>query len=354
LALPLFAFIFLTPLVFSRQGKTALAYLLSLVFSLVLAAYYVIPVLAEKSLIVSSGPFNYLDHFPFIRQLIYSPWSYQGSNPFSSDTMSFQIGLINLVVIAAALIFLIRAKQKAIQLAFILAAAFLVIFLMNIRSDFIWQGLPLLAAIQFPWRLLMFTTIITPVLFLLMVTRPRPGLVKPLAAIVIIGAIALNISYFRPGQVTDRGDDYYLTRLLPGSPDYDNFAEDYAPLPQAAVRPKQLPAKKLSARNKETQIEIENDNPFNYQAMVNVISQDELTYHVFNYPGWRVEINGQSVLTATDEIGAITFPVFPDSQKVTIKYQDTPLRRFSNIISLTAIITAAAALILTRKKHETR
>ncbi|MFZ2202777.1 MAG: 6-pyruvoyl-tetrahydropterin synthase-related protein, partial [Microgenomates group bacterium] len=104
-ALPLFFTIFALPALFTKQFGILIALAKALVLASLFSAFYVLPVLFEKQFIVANSPFNFQDHFPFIRQLIYSSWSYSGSNPFSTDTMSFQIGLVNLAILAAAVVF---------------------------------------------------------------------------------------------------------------------------------------------------------------------------------------------------------------------------------------------------------
>src|SRR3989344_607883 len=175
-AIPFFTIIFLFSAICSKKISAILSLLMSLIAGLALSAYYWIPVILEKKYIVTGGPFNYLDQFPFIQQLIYSSWSYQGANPFSLDTFSFQVGLVNLAILALATIYFVYGfikKQKKSSSDIWLFRTTLVmtlvaIFLMNIRSDFVWRSFSLLQQIQFPWRLLMFTTWFTPLLFLLM------------------------------------------------------------------------------------------------------------------------------------------------------------------------------------------
>lgn len=356
-AIPFFSLIFIPPALFTGRFKFVAAYLLSLLFSLLLSAYYLIPVLIEKQFIIAGGPFNYLDHFPFIRQLIYSAWTYQGSNPFSPDTMSFQIGLVNLFVLLASLVYffvLLKKKPKdnfnRLVFIFMLLVTFATIFLMNIRSNFIWSRLSLLAAIQFPWRLLMFTTIFTPVLFLLMARNIKSKWLVKFSGVLLVAVIGINVGYFRPGLITDRTDEYYLRRLFPTeillsgetvSADYLREAEDYAPLPIRAIRPQALPKSKLTADKPTTKIIIKNDNPLAFTASVKSGSSAVLTFHTFAYPGWTVFVNGQPTSYQLDEIGAITFEISPGEHEVRVAFLDTPVRAFSNIISLGATLSLA-------------
>ena len=353
-AIPIFGLIFGLAVLVSKKINIFLAYLKSIVLGLLLSAYYWVPVILEKGYIQAGSPFNYRDQFPFIWQLIYSPWSYLGANPFSSDTFSFQIGITNLVVLAIAVIMVnisFKRKQKpSVELLIfrlLVASSFLVIGLMNIRSDFIWKTISIMQVIQFPWRLLMFTTIFTSVLFLFAVKSFRQPWSNFFALVIIIATIALNISYFKPGLIVDRGDDYYFHRflpraaLLPGeniSSEYFNHAEDYVPLPKEATRPTSLPEAKLTVQKGDAKIVIIDPNPYRYRAGVESSKASQLTFHTFAYPGWTVTVDGFSTKQTVDKVGAISFTVPSGKHQIIIAYEDTPLRLFSNIISLGSFV----------------
>lgn len=358
LALPFFLLIFLPAALLAGKTKTIFSYLKSFLVALLLSVYYWLPLIFEKRDIIIGGPFNYIDHFPFIKQLVYSPWKYAGSNPFSGDTFSFQIGLVNLLVLSFALIYLVTSVFKKSKLTaeewvfrFTFLVTLLAVFLMNIRSDFIWRSFGLLRQIQFPWRLLMFTTWFIPFLFLFSAANFPAKLIRPIIIALTAVVIFVNVGYFKPGMVTDRDDNYYQTILLPGSAEYTNFAEDYAPLPIEAVRPKILPEAKLTGTLESTITKIISDNPYHYLAKVENTAAETLTFHTFYYPGWIVTIDGFRAKIEPNRIGAITFPLSPGKHPVTISFVDTPLRLFSNIISLGSFVFISSYLIYYLFKH---
>ncbi|MFZ2202690.1 MAG: hypothetical protein WAV56_04865, partial [Microgenomates group bacterium] len=267
-----------------------------------------------------------------------------------------------LAILAVALLYglvwlIKRFKQDRYQLGLfltLLISTIFVIFLMNIRSTIIWQAIPLIQAIQFPWRLLMFTTIFTPVLFLLMIARLKGAALYLPLTILTIAAISLNVSYFRPGEINNHDDAYFLHRflpraaLLPGekiSAAYLLHAEDYVPLPKGALRPTALPSAKLTAHTPTTAFTILDANPFNFRAKVTSLREEQLTFHTFFYPGWTVRVDNYPTAITKNEIGAITFMVPSGQHQVVISYEDTPLRLFSNIISLGSFVFAASYLI---------
>lgn len=351
--IPLFAFLFGSAALLTKKPAALLGLIKSIVLGLALSAYYWIPVILEKSFIKSSSPFNYIDQFPFIWQLIYSRWTYTGANPFSYDTFSFQIGIVNLITLAIALLILFVSVLKKFKasldlwlLRLIIIVVFCVLFLMNIRSDFIWRSFPLMQVIQFPWRLLMFTTLFTSVLYLFVIKYvPKPWNNR-LTLIFLVAAIFINAGYFRPGLIIDHDDQYFLHRFLPRvalepgesiSASYLQNAEDYVPLPTKAVRPKDLPTAKLTSQSKATGIKVTKTNPFSYHVRVDSKVTDILTYHTFYYPGWEVKVDGFATKINLDIFGAITFELSPGQHEIDISFTDTPVRLMFNIISLGAL-----------------
>ncbi len=359
--IPIFAILFGSAALLTKKPAALFGLTKSTVLGLALSAYYWVPVILEKSFIQASSPFNYISQFPFLWQLVYSRWTYTGANPFSNDTFSFQIGIVNLITLAIALIVLLVSTLKKFKasldlwfLRLTVIAIFGVIFLMNIRSDFIWRGFPLMQVIQFPWRLLMFTTLFTSVLYLFVIKYiPKPWNNR-LTLLFLISSIFINAGYFRPGLIIDHDDRYFLHRFLPRaalqpgesiSASYLQNAEDYVPLPTKAVRPKNLPAAKLTSQSIATGIKVTKTNPFSYHARVDNQVSDVLTYHAFYYPGWEVKVDGFPTKINPDVIGAITFELSPGQHEVDILFTDTPVRLLSNIISLGALAFTSTYLV---------
>ncbi len=364
LALPLFYAIFFLTALLQKNKKAIKGLLGSVLISLGLSAYYIFPLFAESGFIKEVAPFNFYDHFPFIKQLIYSPWGYGRSIWGPADEMSFQIGLVQLAVLVlvfVSILKIIKTKSKSKWLPiFILTGIFLTLFLMNIRSSFLWQIFPFSQSIQFPWRFLLITTFLIPVVLIYSSKEVIYLQRKFIPLTIIILSIALGVGYFHYREDFDHQDAHFLRRFLPNqvlypgetvSTAYLDYAEESYPLPVNAVRLTDIPESKLSAKSGEALIKVENDNPFNFQAAIEAEDEDELTYHVFNYPGWQVYLNKIPSEIKPDKFGAISFSVPSGRHSLTIKFNETPVRAVSNIISI-ATIVATVAVLSKRKKNE--
>ena len=346
-----------------KKFKAVLYQILSGVIALFIAAYYWLPVIAERGELASVSPFNFYDHFPFIKQLIYSPWGYGGSNWGPYDDFSLQLGIVNLLIIlsSVAVVFYFFYKKKFTDqfklLSLSLLGTFIALFLMNIRSSFFWQVFPFTQEIQFPWRLLMATSLFTSlsVVFLLKLLPVSKKILRNLIIGLSVTVVALNALYFRPGDLINASDSYYLRRFLPAevllqdetvSPQYLLHSEDYVVLPKNAHRPDSLPEAKVTSLLPDTQIEVSSQNPLDIKAKINAPYPDKLTIHTFYFPGWTVILDNRPADVDLNYYGAMTIDINSGMHELEVVYQDTQVRYVSNIISSATLIGLAALLCL--------
>ena len=91
--------------------------LLAVALGLGLSAYFWLPALFEQNLVAEKTPFLLIDHFPFIKQLIIPGWGYGSSVWGPGDEISFQIGIVNLIIaFIAILVLLIKLPLSLIHI----------------------------------------------------------------------------------------------------------------------------------------------------------------------------------------------------------------------------------------------
>jgi hypothetical protein len=161
--------------------KKVLLLLVAAIWSLGLAAFYLIPAFLEKNLTqidrILGGYFNYNFHFLYIRQFFWENWGYGGSILGLHDDMSFFLGYGQILALGFLIMLLlvtfarkVRFSNLANNLVAFLKQHFLIfglmiilivcLFLTTFKSKIIWDNLPILSYIQFPWRFLMPAAII--------------------------------------------------------------------------------------------------------------------------------------------------------------------------------------------------
>jgi hypothetical protein len=183
------------------------------------SAFYLAPALLERSFVKAGelvrGYFDYRDHFVYPRQWLDYHWGYGGSVPGPHDQMSFQIGVLQWLAIAAAAAVVVasirhrtRARQRGILL-FWLTVAGATMYLTIGASSVLWDRLAALAYVQFPWRWLMIPTVACAMLGAVVLACVRRAslqaalLVTLTAAQVALAWVALTPPRYFDAQATD-------------------------------------------------------------------------------------------------------------------------------------------------------
>jgi hypothetical protein len=331
-----------------------------------MAAFFWVPAFWEKGYMVADTVFDFWDHFPFIRQLIIPSWGYGISVWGIKDEMSFQIGMVNLlvVVLACLILFWLRTKLKKKDLVLFgwgLISLAIALFLMNIRSSFLWHLIPLLSYFQFPWRFLMMTTFLTAFFAGALEKAPlKPRQKKWLAILLLILAPIFTLSYFRPEKIfPERVDDYFMIRYFANktktgyseeiSPVYLTLKEEYLRLPLwVEERPITVPKAKMEVG--EGEIIFSEESPTLWTAEVKTPETTKLIFHNYYYPGWQAYLDDQArEVEIKRPHGDISLLIPEGEHQICFKFTETPLRTATNLISLFSFIIALG-LIVCRKK----
>jgi hypothetical protein len=332
-----------------ERSKTLMSVFLAIILGLAISAYYWLPALAEKKFIQPGTPFNPFDHFPFIKQLIIPSWGYGASVWGPGDQMSFQIGVVNLLAVAGGLLLLAVGWKKITKVnRWILCTSILlfliVIFLMNVRSWFIWRLLPLGDYIQFPWRLLMITTFISS---LLVGFTGRLSKLMPLGLAVL--SLVLTFNYFKPGKSVSVDDNYYLRRFFINrdtsgeskelSPEYTNYSEDYLPLTVwTEKRPNSLP-EKIEVSDKAATLSWEEKTPTSFQIEINTPKASGLTINSYYFPGWEALVDGRkATIIPIKPYGQMKIEIPAGQHSVQVIFKESLLRKIADGISLIGLV----------------
>lgn len=304
-----------------------------------LSAYWWLPAFAEYGLVSAVTPFVIEDHFPFLKQLILPSWGYGSSVWGPYDLISFQIGLVNLAVVFISIPLLLFAKAKKNTNYLLALTVFLFfgasIFMMNIRSMFLWNIIPFTNFIQFPWRLLSLTTFFTAILAAFVIGRFP---LKNLGAFaLILFSVLFTFSYFRPSKFVYNENQHYLNRMF-ANPE---FSEDYLLLPHDSVlKPDFVPASRFSIEGGQVVSETKL-SAVHWQAEIQASEDTKVEAYVLNIPGWFVRVNGEEVATySTNPYGHISFDVPEGVSKVELDWEETNLRLAADVISLISVIIA--------------
>lgn len=306
---------------------------------LLLSAYFWIPALVERVFVTGLNSVNFADHFPLLVQLLFPSWGTGFSvRQLTSDEMSFQIGLVPLIVVTLS--FLRRASKEALPVyrLFLLVAAIGLLLMLEISKP-LWEALPFLPFIQYPWRLL---AVMLPVTAFLAarVAASYPGWVGVSLAVLSVFA---SKSYMRPVVYAPRSDSYYLTRpeFTDGTSSIGNtFSTVWTPWK------KDRPKAKIDVVAGTATIHNERIRATDSSFTIESVGPSIISMNTLFYPGWKLSIDAIPREFENTKTGILRFTVPDGTHKITIAFGETPFRKMADSISFLSLLWLSVWAIL--------
>lgn len=330
--------------------KPFMPIILSFALAFSLTLFFWAPALMEKKYTnidqLPQMQFEYQDHFLNFGQMVISPWDYGYSYaPPKPDEMSLMLGPVHwiIAVIAIGLFIsrLIKKKPMSFSYLFYALVFCLSVFAMLPISNFLWKIIPFVRYVQFPWRLLTFTTLATAGLTAFLAKKlPR------LTTILAITAIAYTISVVKPGGWFDHDNYFYYefpfntSIMSANTPKWFNEDKNIYLKPGRFFDLKGIAS--LTEVSWKTQKHVyQIDTPEDTEIM------DRTTY----FPGWQAYVDGQKVpidYQKNEYPGIITFKVPAGKHLIETRFTENTIpRKLGNTVSILALV--ALGLILETK-----
>ncbi len=303
---------------------------------LLLTSYFLLPLLFERSFVQVDRIARTTDfHLHFVQpwQLWNSTWGFGGSAPGVEDGMSFKLGKLQILLAGLGLLYLLKSKKFrafGLILSFSIAFAF---FMTTQFSQPIWQFIPYLSVIQFPWRYL--TLLGFLVAFLSGIALQWwPRLLRlPVVLIFVLTLFFFNLKYFRPQSNFPSADQdlvsqTYLTHTLAWIiPEYlPAWMPSFPSQPPTSFIQNQLPEYQLISQTNR------------YQLMLSLKKDQTIIINKTYYPTWKATLDNKTITLIPTKDGLIqTF--IPRGQHTLILFQShTLLEQLSFYLSLATII----------------
>jgi hypothetical protein len=251
----------------------------------------------------------------------------------------------------------------------LLLLAAVVAALMLRPTSIVWQLLPKLRFVQFPWRWMSILTI--PFLYFLAAAFSRRHfrpvwLIAAAGLIVGTGVFLVQHTWWDDEEfptlraAIDRGEGF------DGTDEYDPIGDDHYNLPAKAPRAQLL----RSAEDVESQIpgaatkapevgterwEVAVERWTAEKKIVTVESPHpaRLALRLLNYPAWRVEVNGSEIKPErAEDSGQIIIPLPLGSSRVTARFTRTPDRTLGAVVSALSGVVTGLLLWLGNRRRE--
>jgi hypothetical protein len=331
------------------------------------AAFYLFPALLEKDLTkvnaIFSDYFRYSIHYLYIRQFFIPYWGYGGSEFGPNDGISFFLGfgqLFGLIMLFfLVLSWFFRRKNKKnhgyfSHLWMVVLFFFLLLISMFMtleKSHWIWDSLPFMAVVQFPWRWLSITATMLALLVGAGTWFIRvPTLRYAYAGALSLFIIATNAWYFHPDRYLDSSDSFYYADAGRIRHDMSKILNDYIPAQMQLSENKELapidvPYTVVNGDAREAQIV---DNSVQEKLVSTLFSQPAtIEFSIADFPGWTTYVDGKEVAKKETSLGNISVDVPAGGHLVGVQFHDSPVRWWSDVFSVTSLGVLLLILIST-------
>ncbi|MFH2021927.1 MAG: hypothetical protein ABIJ33_01405 [Patescibacteria group bacterium] len=337
-----------------------------------LASFYVWPAILEKNLtrvddLILGGYFDYHLHFLYLRQFIQTNWGYGGSSWGPEDGLSFFLGYGQVLGLGLLSLFLMikvwqwlrtSRRQPVIEIKLLLSIVMglgigLLMLMTTLKTQWLWNALPILVYIQFPWR---FNGVILPLVALAVASLL--GLVPKHFRFITFGFLLIvtcfNLKFFKPSDDRDYTQVFYYTDETLIREQMSGILPDY--IPKTLDYENLEPATNLiySGADQFKSVDFLVDRVDAHLLEVEASEPTQLIFSIAEYPGWQVEIDGQVQSHQMSDLGLIQVMVPAGRHQVGILWTETGLRQIANAASVLALIFWIGLLPVWRKSESTK
>lgn len=353
--LPFWAIFVLFYFIKNKDYKTIIPLIISFLNAILIASFFLFPAFIQKKYTradtLTEGYSNYNHHFLYFRQLFIPNWGYGGSIAGIEDDISFYLGTEILIIISVTGLILIynyfknkRNKNNLISFLFFSFLFFISIFLTNYKSKIIWDNLPLISFIQFPWRFLGIATFFLSILISFSFTFKK-NKNEYLNIFLIFLIIFLNAKFFQPEKLENQGEIY-------------NPNEQFIKQEMSGIIPDYLPKdidwknvkpifKSFQSNFDQAKIEVIKDATNNLTLKLNSEKDFNLTINRFTFPNWQIKLNGKKINCEIKEF--IYHCKIPEGEhKLEFFWSEKGINQISNYLSVFGIIS----LFIIYKKYK--
>ena len=352
-----------------------------------LSAFFVLPAMTENRFVRVDqwygGRYAWGGDFVEFSQLFSPQWGFGTSVPGPDDGMSFQLGAVPVALALIAVAGMGRRRgirparesgstAAALQgrggarlIVFFACLAAVGVFLMLGVSAPVWQALPLVRLVQFPWRLLSLAVVALSFLCGAVLWRSRTENWQPgLAATFLVALLVLGSLPYMRAEMSER--DVSLAGLyqfqqssdeMTGSTAWVKTVPRWSAMADVIMAGKRVISKvDYGLLYQQPGVEAQTLELHTNRELMEYLAPEGalITFDTFYYPGWRAyllhpETNAvvrELAISQRGELGLITVEVPAGIWRVLLRFEDTPVRRAAKVVSWVTVALCAALLAI--------
>jgi hypothetical protein len=234
------------------------------------------------------------------------------------------------------------AVEEQVWRCLLLLAAVAVLLMLR-PALILWEILPKLRFIQFPWRWMSILSMAFAHFVAAAVVKPRFRWIWVGAVLVLLGGMAtffVRTTWWDSDDVAMLAAGIAAGSGFDGVDEYDPVGDDHYNLPAKALPSKIVPAEdSTSASGGGATILVQRWLANQKDLRVATTAPVRLALRLLNYPAWRVEVNGARIApgTAADS-GQMILQLPAGESRVSVRFVRTPDRVVGDLVSLVALV----------------
>jgi hypothetical protein len=317
-----------------RSPRVLLTGAIAVLLGAALAAFYLLPAIYEQRWVniaeaVGTG-LRPRDNFLFART---ADPDHNAFNRVASSIAAAEI-LLTIAAVWAARSW--RNRNRVLWYALVVWGAACALLMLSITNP-LWTILPKLRFVQFPWRWLLCLGIPFSLFIVMGVRRWTAPVAIYLAMLCVLGFVWQHFQvpwWDNPDDLREMQDN-----MATGA-GYDG-TEEYVPVGADPFNVDKTARRVTVDGPARAAIRVSQWNPERKLFTADMSAPDNLALRLFNYPAWRVEVNGRLVEAGTREgTGQMLVPVEAGANRVQIIFTRTWDRKAGGWISFVALILA--------------
>lgn len=340
--------------IYARQWRSLVNMAVAIFLGLGLSAFYWIPALFE--LTYTRAESTMLTGGAIVGNWLLTPINLvQSSLPvlYAGDER-FRFGLwLALLGLVALLGWRFYDRDLRFTVALLLGGWLVVLLLQLENAQFIWTHVPMIRFIQFPWRLFGIGSLFLALAVGLLLASAQVRQL-PLGVYWLLGsALSFATIFFAMHNIQVETLPYWAL-ITDEQISKENLFErgrvgfslfiDYTPVGMqrgggviSQARATDEPSTPALDKIPEIRIVYEGGNHLELEVAGS--SPFNLRYHKVFFPGWHVYVDDAAVATtASGSLGLVTAAIPAGAHRVRVVFEQTPLRRVSDTLSLTSLV----------------
>jgi len=332
------------------------------VLAAALTAFFWGPALMEKPLLTFDrllSLFDYRQQFPTLEQLLPSWLIHRYGVIFrGSEVYGYKLGMLQVVFLALGPALLVLARRRlrpglGMEMAVSLLVSALCLFLMLPASQWVWERVPLLDMMQFPWRFLAWMALPSA----LMAGSVQEALwarLRALALVLLVPLIVVSsvanarpiLSDVKEADISPLGSmSFEMTTGAIGTAAAAEYLPGWAKsllnsTPIALERMLGEGTVPLSPwLSPGMQVQQTERSPYRSTYRVQAAQAGDLVLGTVYFPGWQVFVDGQPVKVGYhDPYGLVKIALPAGEHQVELRFVETRLRTAFDLVSAAALL----------------